>query len=64
MICFRDMTFCGSDCINTACPKHFGDDDQAAAREWARRCGFDDEVPVAFSDYSPECKEYRKPEAK
>ena len=32
MICFRDMTFCSSDCTNTACHRHFGADDKAAAK--------------------------------
>jgi hypothetical protein len=63
MICFRDRAFCASDCTNTACPKHFGPEDEAAAKEWARRIGFDEgEVPVSFSDLSKDCPEYLKPE--
>jgi hypothetical protein len=63
MLCFRDRSFCASDCTNTACPKHFGEDDKLAAKEWARRIGFDEgEVPVSFSDLSKGCPEYRKPE--
>lgn len=63
MLCFRDTSFCSSDCINTACSRHFSPDDEAAAKEWARRSGFDEgEMPVAWADYSDGCEEYRKPE--
>lgn len=58
MICFRDMTFCSSDCTNTACMRHFGDDDRAAAENW---WGGPD-APVAFSDFSKDCPIYKKPE--
>lgn len=57
MICFRDMTFCGSDCINTACHRHFGEDDRAAARQWWGN----ENAPVAYSDFSGNCPDYRKP---
>jgi hypothetical protein len=61
MLCYLDKTFCGSDCTNNSCSSHFGDDTQAAAKEWARRCGFDDGAPVCFSDLSKDCAGYRKP---
>lgn len=60
MICFRDMTFCGSDCANTDCHRHFGEDDSKAAQEW---WGEDSEhgAPVAYCDFSKDCPEYKKP---
>lgn len=54
MICFRDMTFCKSDCINTECGRHYGDDDREAAIKW---WGGED-APIAFSDFSKTCPDY------
>jgi hypothetical protein len=62
MFHFRDQTFCKSDCTHAACPRHFGEDDESAAREWARRIGFDEGAPIAWSDFSEGCKDYTKPE--
>ena len=61
MLCFRDMSFCGSDCSNTACHRHFGPDQEAAAKAWAKRSGFKDGAPVAFSDFSEGCNDYTAP---
>lgn len=58
MLCFRDMTFCNSDCTNTACPRHYGPDDKAAAEKWWGKPG----APVAFADFSGGCPDY-KPQA-
>ena len=61
MICFRDMTFCASDCTNEGCRRHFGQrDEQEARRWWGPENG---EPPVAFSDFSDNCAEYA-PEVK
>lgn len=57
MICFRDKTFCGSDCTNKSCHRFFGDDQKAAARAWWGS----DEAPVAFTDFSPTCPDYEAP---
>ena len=54
---FRDMTFCHSDCGNTACWRHFGDDDREAARKW---WGGDDYL-VAWANFSTNCTEYQPP---
>lgn len=59
MICFRDMTFCGSDCTNTACYRHFGEDDRQAARKWWSHDP--DRAPIAFGDLSKGCPEYQSP---
>lgn len=34
MICFRDQTFCASDCQNTECFRHYGPEEKAAAEGW------------------------------
>lgn len=57
MICFRDMTFCGSDCTNTTCRRHYGPDDEAEAVSWWGS----DRAPVAFSDFSKSCPDYAPP---
>lgn len=54
MICFRDKTFCGSDCTNTDCHRHFGASEQAAADAWWGKPG----APVAFSNFSASCADY------
>jgi hypothetical protein len=55
MICFRDMTFCASDCANDKCRRHFGEDDKEAAEKWML------DPPIAWSDFSKDCEEYQKP---
>jgi len=56
MICFRDMTFCGSDCINSSCSRHFGDTQIQEAREWWGGGG----APIASADFSKDCEEYMR----
>lgn len=59
MMCFRDKTFCSSDCTNALCHRHFGEDERAAARRW---WGHDpDNAPVAFADFSADCTDYAPP---
>lgn len=59
MICYKDMTFCCSDCTNSKCERHWDDKKRADARKW---WGSDEGVPVAFADFSPTCESYEKPE--
>lgn len=54
-LCFRDMAFCRSDCVNSACDHHFGEQERADAIAWWGS----DEAPIAFSDYSLDCAEYQ-----
>ncbi len=57
MVRFRDMTFCGSDCINTQCYRHYGVNEANAAERW-----WGGKNPrVAFSDFSKGCPEYIAP---
>ena len=60
MICFRDMTFCKSDCVNSECHRHFGDEERFGAERWWKN--LEGEPPVAFSDFSGNCDSYIKPE--
>jgi hypothetical protein len=57
MLCFRDITFCASDCGNTACKLRFGPDQEAAALKWWGKPG----APVAFWDHSTDCEDYVPP---
>jgi len=61
MMCFRDRTFCDSDCTNTACYRHFGPDDAEAARRWWSHDP--DNAPIAFGYFSEDCPDYRAPGA-
>jgi hypothetical protein len=57
MLCFRDKTFCSSDCERVMCHRHFGPADQAAADRWWNGPG----APVAFADFSGRCSDYLPP---
>lgn len=60
MLCFKDQTFCGSDCVNEDCHRYFGDAQRAEAKAWAARSGLRF-PPVMMADYSKRCDDYRKP---
>jgi hypothetical protein len=57
MVCFRDQTFCASDCTNSRCHRYFGPDDRVAARTWWGSPG----APIAWSDFSEGCPDYQPP---
>ncbi len=57
MICFRDMTFCSAKCKNAECDRQFDAKQKAAAEKWWEGC--DGSPPVAFTDFSPKCEEYK-----
>jgi hypothetical protein len=59
MMCFRDMSFCSSNCTNVGCHRHYGPDEKEAARRWWR--DMPGEAPVAFMDFSPNCRDYIPP---
>lgn len=54
MLCFRDMTFCESDCTNVECRRCLTDEVRAAGRFW---WGGED-VPICVSDFSASCPDY------
>ena len=50
MLCYRDRTFCHSDCINTECRRYLPPTDEIRAKEL--------ELPIAWSDFSTDCPDY------
>ena len=52
MLCFKDMSFCQSDCINQTCVRYLSDEVKARANEVG--------LPIATADFSGECKDYQK----
>lgn len=57
MLCYRDTTFCSSNCTNTDCHRHFGEAQQKAADLWWGKPG----APVMFADFSVSCPAYQAP---
>lgn len=55
MICFKDRTFCSAMCRTYQCHRQFTDELHQQARDW---WGGDD-APVAFCDFSSNCKDYK-----
>ena len=49
--CYKDKTFCNSDCVNTQCHRNFSPQVSAEANTWAESIGID-YAPIALSDYS------------
>lgn len=59
MICFRDKTYCASDCKRDTCDRHWTDELHEQARRWWNHAP--DDAPVAFMDYAKQgCKDYLK----
>ena len=56
MMCFRDMTFCTAKCGNTACPKMLTDKVRKDAQKWWGN----ENAPIADSDLSPGCSQYKE----
>lgn len=55
MLCYRDMTFCIANC-RTICPiKLIPQVEEAAAKWWGSS-----DAPIAVSDYSATCQEYKE----
>lgn len=54
MLCFKDMSFCQSDCINQTCVRHLSDE----VKERANGVG----LPIATADFSRDCKDYLRNE--
>lgn len=58
MLCYRDMSFCESDCANQACSRLLTEKVRAEARRWWGKDG----APIATADFSVECKDYLRNE--
>ena len=50
MICYRDQSYCASDCINSQCFRYLSDEVKAGAE----KCG----LPIATTDFSDDCDDY------
>jgi hypothetical protein len=57
MICYKDKSFCMSDCVTTECDRHWSDRKAADAEKWWGKPN----APVAFIDFSKDCQVYRAP---
>lgn len=57
MMCYKDRTFCSAKCKTYNCNRNYTDAIRQEAREWWNHDP--DNVPVAFSDFSKGCKEYK-----
>lgn len=55
MLCYKDTTFCSANC-RTICPiKLTPQVEEAAAKWWGSS-----DAPIAVSDYSDTCQEYKE----
>jgi hypothetical protein len=55
--CYRDKTFCEALCATLSCPRKFTEIDRAKAEAWW--ADMPGEPPVAFSDFSAICPDFR-----
>jgi hypothetical protein len=53
-LCYKDITFCYSDCVITKCFRHFSDEVAKEAEDFG--------LPVALADFSERCPSYKKVE--
>lgn len=53
MLCYKDQTFCNSDCINTKCFRYLSNDEEYRAEVLG--------LPIAFGNLAPTCDEYTPP---
>jgi hypothetical protein len=56
MICYKDKTFCKSDCVNSTCYRFLSDAERLEAIKW---WGSED-APIAYSDFSKNCPDYKQ----
>ena len=61
-MCYKDKTFCYSDCVRAECHRYFSEKERENSRKWWSHDP--DNAPVAFSDFSDHCPSYLKPEHK
>jgi len=62
MMCYKDKTFCNSDCIVSSCFRFFSEEDREGSRKWWSHDP--DKAPIAMSDFSEACGSYTKGESK
>lgn len=54
MICFKDMTFCESNCANIKCHRNITEQVKEEAEKW---WGSKD-YPIATADFAPACAKH------
>jgi len=54
MICYKDRTFCSSDCTNTSCWRYLSPQGEIRANKL--------NLPISMSDFSTDCADYKEPE--
>ena len=59
-LCYKDKTFCSSDCTRSDCYRYFSEEDRKGAKKWAKVLGVK-EASIAWSDYSEVCFYYKPP---
>lgn len=57
MMCYKDQTFCHSDCTQTECFRCFTPEVEQAANEWW--ADMEGGPPIALTDFSPTCPDYK-----
>ena len=55
MLCYKDMTFCSANCATVCSIKLTPQVEEAAAKWWGSS-----DAPIAVSDYSDTCQEYKE----
>jgi hypothetical protein len=58
-LCYKDRTFCASDCTVSDCYRYFGPAQRAGARAWWSHDP--DRAPISWLDYSGQCPDYTPP---
>lgn len=56
MLCYKDLTFCKSDCTNSKCFRQYNEKVVEGARAWWSHDS--DNAPIATSDLSKVCDYY------
>jgi len=56
-MCYKDRTFCDSDCTQSSCYRFFSSEQKEGARRWWSHDP--DNAPIAFSNFSKTCEAYK-----
>lgn len=59
MLCYKDKSFCGSDCTNQECHRFLSPAVRVGARRWWYHDP--DNAPIATVDFSGTCPVYKPP---